>query len=212
MTDLAMSSISPAFVPLQRRGDVIRLQPGDDAAGYASDVFQDRKSSRDPRDVPNMERHVRPIRQDQRRNHQTLIQKARDIVDDARACIGLLGGDRDWNDSRKTWLDRAARASGVDYSRVYAIWYGRTSRLWADEYSAIRTAADARLLELQNIEAQRAQIRLAIAGGDHLRADRGMARATGRGVDVAGRPTDGHLEGPASVACSAALAGDGGAP
>lgn len=94
-----------------------------------------------------------------------------DIAQHLRGRIGLLAGERQWSDTRDAWLQRAARACGLRFSRVRAIWYGERSRFWWDEVQAIEEAAAKRLQELQEIEARNAAIRMAIARHDRPRAN-----------------------------------------
>lgn len=60
------------------------------------------------------------------------------IVEDCREMLAFAAGPRGWNDTRESWLQRAARAVGIDYSRAYNIFYGRSRRIEASEYLSIR--------------------------------------------------------------------------
>lgn len=59
------------------------------------------------------------------------------VLDEARLCIATAAGDRGWDDTRQSWLARAARRLGLTYSRAHHIWYGR-ARLYADELEDMR--------------------------------------------------------------------------
>lgn len=114
-----------------------------------------------------------------------------DIASAMRDRIGLLAGERRWSDTRDAWLMRAARACGLKYSRVRAIWYGEISRFWWDEVQAVEEAAAKRFQELQEIEARNGEIRLAIAGRHSVRADQRVAHARRPEVEPALLPAAG---------------------
>lgn len=56
-----------------------------------------------------------------------------DALDIARICIANAAGERGFNDTRQSWLSRAARKLGFTPGRVTSIWYGKGVRLSADE-------------------------------------------------------------------------------
>lgn len=87
---------------------------------------------------------------------------AADLATTMRERIALLAGERQWSDTRESWLGRAARYSGIRYARIRAIWYGEVDRFWFDEVQIIEEAAAKRLEEIQEIGARNAAIRLAI--------------------------------------------------
>lgn len=111
-----------------------------------------------------------------------------DIATAMRERIGLLAGERRWSDTRDAWLTRAARACGLKYSRVRAIWYGEVDRFWWDEVQAVEEAASKRFQELQEIEARNGEIRLAITARNRVRTDQRMAHARGAEVEPARLP------------------------
>ncbi len=52
-----------------------------------------------------------------------------------RALIESVAGPRTWSDTRQSWLNRAARRSGLTYRTIKGIWYGEIT----DEgHSAVR--------------------------------------------------------------------------
>jgi hypothetical protein len=108
-----------------------------------------------------------------------------------RERIGLLAGERQWSDTRDAWLARAARACGLRYARVRAIWYGEVDRFWWDEVQAVEEAANKRFQEMKEIGARNAAIRLAVTGRDDMRANQQLARRAGDEVDAARVPHPG---------------------
>jgi hypothetical protein len=60
------------------------------------------------------------------------------IAEECRDLITVAAGPREWNDTRESWLGRAARYLGIDYSRAYNIFYGRSRRIEASEYLTIK--------------------------------------------------------------------------
>ncbi len=105
------------------------------------------------------------------------------VKDEGRLCVATAAGDRGWDDTRQTWLARAASRLGLSYSRVFNIWYGR-ARLYADELEEMR----AKITELKwrqrrhedrlNEVANRIQ---ALAGDETSRMERGSDRLDGDG-------------------------------
>lgn len=45
--------------------------------------------------------------------------------DKMRECIAGLAGQREWNDTRESWLNRAADRAGITYRTMRDIFYGR---------------------------------------------------------------------------------------
>lgn len=64
------------------------------------------------------------------------------IANDCRDLLTLAAGERGWNDTRESWLARAARRVGMDYSRAYNIFYGRSRRIEAAEYLSLLFAVE----------------------------------------------------------------------
>ncbi len=60
-----------------------------------------------------------------------------------RALIESVAGPRTWSDTRQSWLNRAARRSGLSFRTIKGIWYGEITD---ESHAAIRilrrTAAD----------------------------------------------------------------------
>lgn len=54
-----------------------------------------------------------------------------------RLYIATAAGDRGWDDTRQSWLARAATRLGIPYSRIRNLWYGR-GRAYADEFEEMR--------------------------------------------------------------------------
>jgi hypothetical protein len=42
-----------------------------------------------------------------------------------RALIEAVAGPREWSDTRGSWLNRAARRSGLSFRTIKSIWYGQ---------------------------------------------------------------------------------------
>ena len=64
------------------------------------------------------------------------------IADECRDLLAYAAGPRGWNDTRESWLARAARRVGIEYSRAYNIFYGRSRRIEAAEYLNLRHAVE----------------------------------------------------------------------
>lgn len=54
-----------------------------------------------------------------------------------RDYIASAAGDRGWDDTRQSWLARAASRLGMPYSRIKNLWYGR-GRAYLDEAEEMR--------------------------------------------------------------------------
>lgn len=90
--------------------------------------------------------------------------RSADIIDDARAIIGLAAGPREWGDTRESWLSRGARKLGMSYARARKVWYRRVEDLWASEWLPLQAKAEEIRQQLQEIEAANARLRLARDG------------------------------------------------
>lgn len=66
-----------------------------------------------------------------------------DTLDDARRCIIAAGGPREWNDTRESWLARAAWRLGITAGRAASIFYGKARQVPAGEYIALLQRAAA---------------------------------------------------------------------
>lgn len=69
-----------------------------------------------------------------RKNLQNLCKGAAVITADARKMLCTVAGPRDWSDTRQSWLARAARRLGWDYSRTSNVFYGRARIIRAEEW------------------------------------------------------------------------------
>ncbi len=60
-----------------------------------------------------------------------------------RRLVEAVAGPRTWSDTRQSWLNRAARRSGLSFRTIKGIWYGEITD---ESHAAIRilrrTAAD----------------------------------------------------------------------
>lgn len=72
-----------------------------------------------------------------------------------RELVGVVAGQREWSDTRETWLGRAARRAGISYRQCKALWYAeitdpthRSARLMrdaaAEHYEQIAESLEAR--------------------------------------------------------------------
>ena len=59
------------------------------------------------------------------------------ITADARSMLCAVAGNRDWSDTRQSWLAKAARRLGWPYSRTSNIFYGRARLIRAEEWIAL---------------------------------------------------------------------------
>ena len=64
------------------------------------------------------------------------------IVSEARDLLAFAAGPRGWDDTRESWLARGAKRLGVEFSRAWNIWYGKTRRMEAAEFLNLRYAAE----------------------------------------------------------------------
>lgn len=80
------------------------------------------------------------------------------IADTARDMLCAVAGDRYWNDTRESWLARAARRLGWPFGRTRAVFYRQarviTAAEWIalnNEIAALRESATRRRKELNNV-------------------------------------------------------------
>lgn len=116
------------------------------------------------------------------------------IIDRARDAIALAAGPRGFDDTRESWLSRAARRFGMSYARVRKIWYRRVDDLWASEWQKMQEKAEEIRQQLQEIEAANAELRLAL-GRCNVRTVEGSAAGAESGAAGAeGTRRDGDVE------------------
>ena len=65
---------------------------------------------------------------------QKPCKEQRVITADARSMLCAVAGQRDWSDTRQSWLAKAARRLGWPYSRTSNIFYGRARLIRAEEW------------------------------------------------------------------------------
>jgi hypothetical protein len=63
------------------------------------------------------------------------------IAADCRALVIVAGGERHWNDTRESWLARAAWRLGITPGRAASLFYGKARAIRADEYLLLRARA-----------------------------------------------------------------------
>lgn len=84
------------------------------------------------------------------------LQRLRDLIEEAAGPVST-------GDTRQSWLNRAARAIGISYSRAWNVWYGKAKTVSAAEYEAAKQAAHrARVERLARLEAEIADLRRTI--------------------------------------------------
>lgn len=90
-----------------------------------------------------------------------VLEKASKMVSaQAREMLCAIAGQRDWNDTRESWLARAARKLGFGHRRTKAIFYGEARVISADEWlrlnetlAALSKSAAARREEINDLQA-----------------------------------------------------------
>jgi len=65
---------------------------------------------------------------------------ADDISAEVKHMITVVAGQRTWDDTRESWLNRAAWKLGMPYARVRRLFYEEVQRIPADEYLRIKAA------------------------------------------------------------------------
>ncbi len=104
-----------------------------------------------------------------------------------RRLVEAVAGPRTWSDTRQSWLNRAARRSGLSYRTIKGIWYGeitdeshaairilrRTAEDTSPEILAQRLEALARGMVAADADFYRPDVRALI---DAVRALRGLDR------------------------------------
>lgn len=80
---------------------------------------------------------------------------ADDIADRCRGAVIVAAGNRHWNDTRESWLARAAYRLGLPVSRVRALFYRKPVTVRADEWELIK----ARLAAMDDRDSDRARDR-----------------------------------------------------
>lgn len=124
--------------------------------------------------------------------------KKRHIVSDAltiaRLCIATAAGQRDFNDTRQSWLARAARRLNFTPGRITSIWYGKGVRLSADELLQLMKERiteqgwqQARHKERLNDQANHIQ---ALVGGNTPPLERGVEESERAGTTATETFTD----------------------
>lgn len=96
---------------------------------------------------------------------------------EARLMVAALAGPREWNDTRESWLARAARSIGLSHARTRNIFYYRARTITAEEW----------ILLTQRIDALKAAQRRHEGESDELRA---LLRNQRETRIVAGRDTE----------------------
>jgi hypothetical protein len=58
-----------------------------------------------------------------------------------RELVATVAGQREWTDTRESWLARAARQAGVSFRQIRSIWYGELTNPNAPSARKLRDAA-----------------------------------------------------------------------
>lgn len=74
-------------------------------------------------------------------------------IEQARRCIELAGGSREWSDTRESWLARAAHRLGLTPGRAATLFYRKAKAIPAHEFLTIQARAAA--LQQQEEERRR---------------------------------------------------------
>lgn len=61
-----------------------------------------------------------------------------DYASHASTMVALIAGQRGWNDTRESWLARAARRLGFSYSRTRSLYYQRARIISAQEWDRMK--------------------------------------------------------------------------
>lgn len=85
-------------------------------------------------------------------NRETTMSPAT-IAEDLRTCLPVIAAPIAPCEPVPAWLARAAKAAGIPFARAKRYWHRRVDRPTADEYLAIKAAADAALRKQQIMEA-----------------------------------------------------------
>ena len=62
------------------------------------------------------------------------------LVEEMRDAIRELAGPRDFNDTRESWLNRAARRAGISFRQAKAFHYGETMNPRVQDVEKVRAA------------------------------------------------------------------------
>lgn len=116
-----------------------------------------------------------------------------DVINLARGWVIRAAGPRGWDDTRETWLGRAARRLGLKRSRARQIFYREIDDLKASEFVALLAKAQEIDRSLEQTEKSNDEIR---------------ARLDGALLSVAiGQQLQGLSDGPASCAAPCGACG-----
>lgn len=59
-----------------------------------------------------------------------------------RDLVATVAGPRDWNDTRQSWLARAASRAGISYRQAHALFYGEITNPQSRSATKMRHAAE----------------------------------------------------------------------
>lgn len=85
---------------------------------------------------------------------------------DCRRWIAAAGGRREWDDTRESWLARAAWRLGITPSRCATLFYGKVASIKAHEYLTLKHRADALLAAANSREDEIDALRRRLAALD----------------------------------------------
>ena len=103
---------------------------------------------------------------------------------DARSMLCTVAGPRGWNDTRQSWLARAARRLGWSYPRTFNVFYGRARVIRAEEW--LRLEAELSALRQSAQTRQGAINELEILARSHVSETGGNAGPVGVAGDASG--------------------------
>lgn len=62
-------------------------------------------------------------------------------IEEARRCIAVAGGRREWSDTRDCWLARAAAKLGITHGRAVTLFYRKAKAIPAHEFLTLQMRA-----------------------------------------------------------------------
>lgn len=70
------------------------------------------------------------------------MEKSFSQVPNFRDLVATVAGPRGWNDTRQSWLARAAQRAGISYRQAHALFYGEITDPQSRSATKMRTAAE----------------------------------------------------------------------
>lgn len=125
------------------------------------------------------------------------MEKSFSQVSNFRDLVATVAGPRGWNDTRQSWLARAAQRAGISYRQAHALFYGEITDPQSRSATKMRLAAEqlgsvAARLEVIDADFHQPDIAAFRALAERVgNLERGaQAQAGSREGDAAGLPQD----------------------